>query len=113
MIPGQVLIPSGQCLGGNCQGTTIVETTTVKLVPENLEIPDEEEEDDDYAQAESSVKGGEVMASAQGTKNGGTAETQVSGTYTGTGSFSATAQTSDKDRSATASVNTMYLLRRF
>lgn len=45
------------------------------------------------------------MASAQGTKNGGTAQTQVSGTYSGTGSFSATAQTSDKDRSAQAQVS--------
>ena len=54
---------------------------------------------------ESTIKGGEVMASAQGTKNGGTAQTQVSGTYTGKGSFSATAQTSDKDRSAQAQIS--------
>ena len=53
---------------------------------------------------ESAIKGGEVSATAQGTKNGGTAQTQVSGTYTGKGSFSATAQTSDKDRSAQAQV---------
>uniref|UniRef100_A0A182XYM5 Uncharacterized protein n=1 Tax=Anopheles stephensi TaxID=30069 RepID=A0A182XYM5_ANOST len=45
------------------------------------------------------------MASAQGRKNGGTAQTQVSGTYTGTGSFSASAQTSDKDRAAQAQVS--------
>lgn len=44
------------------------------------------------------------MASAQGTKNGGTAQTQVQGTYSGTGSFSATAQTADKDRSVQAQV---------
>lgn len=56
--------------------------------------------------SESSIKGGEVSATAQGTKNGGTAQTQVSGTYTGKGSFSATAQTSDKDRSAQAQVRT-------
>lgn len=55
---------------------------------------------------ESSIKGGEVSATAQGTKNGGTAQTQVSGTYTGKGSFTATAQTSDKDRSAQAQVIT-------
>lgn len=55
--------------------------------------------------SESSIKGGEVSATAQGTKNGGTAQTQVSGTYTGKGSFSATAQTSDKERSAQAQVN--------
>lgn len=55
--------------------------------------------------SESSIKGGEVSATAQGRKNGGTAQTQVSGTYTGKGSFSATAQTSDKDRSAQAQVS--------
>lgn len=54
--------------------------------------------------SESSIKGGEVSATAQGRKNGGTAQTQVSGTYTGKGSFSATAQTSDADRSAQAQV---------
>lgn len=53
---------------------------------------------------ESAIKGGEVSATAQGRKNGGTAQTQVSGTYTGKGSFSATAQTSDKDRSVEAQV---------
>lgn len=58
----------------------------------------------DVLSLESSIKGGEVSASAQGTKNGGTAETQVTGTYTGKGSFSATAQTSDKDRSVQAQV---------
>lgn len=57
-----------------------------------------------FFSSESSIKGGEVSASAQGTKNGGTAETQVTGTYTGKGSFSATAQTSDKDRSVQAQV---------
>lgn len=59
---------------------------------------------DDAAQAESSIKNGEIVASAQGTKNGGTAQTQVQGTYSGTGSFSATAQTKDNDRSAQAQV---------
>lgn len=53
---------------------------------------------------ETSIKGGEVSASAQGKKNGGTAQTQVSGTYSGKGSFSATAQTSDDERSAQAQV---------
>lgn len=61
-------------------------------------------EDDAFSQAESSIKNGEVIASAQGTKNGGTAQTQVQGTYTGTGSFSASAQTADKDRAAQAQV---------
>lgn len=50
------------------------------------------------------IIGGEVSATAQGRKNGGTAQTQVTGTYTGKGSFSATAQTSDKDRSSQAQV---------
>lgn len=51
------------------------------------------------------ITGGEVSATAQGRKNGGTAQTQVTGTYTGKGSFSATAQTSDKDRSSQAQVS--------
>lgn len=33
-------------------------------------------EDDGFSQAESSIKNGEIIASAQGTKNGGTAQTQ-------------------------------------
>lgn len=45
-----------------------------------------------------------MSASAQGKKNGGTAQTQVSGTYSGKGSFSASAQTSDDERSAQAEV---------
>lgn len=65
-------------------------------------------EDDGFSQAESSIKNGEVVASAQGTKNGGTAQTQVQGTYSGSGSFSASAQTADKDRSAQAQVNEAY-----
>uniref|UniRef100_A0A182LYJ6 Uncharacterized protein n=1 Tax=Anopheles culicifacies TaxID=139723 RepID=A0A182LYJ6_9DIPT len=73
------------------------------LPPQSIQL--QEEEDDAFSQAESSVKNGEVIASAQGRKNGGTAQTQVSGTYTGTGSFSASAQTSDKDRAAQAQVS--------
>lgn len=46
-----------------------------------------------------------MIASAQGTKNGGTAQTQVQGTYSGSGSFSASAQTADKERSAQAQVD--------
>lgn len=61
--------------------------------------------DDAHSQAESSIKNGEIVASAQGTKNGGTAQTQVQGSYSGTGSFSASAQTSDKDRAAQAQVH--------
>jgi hypothetical protein len=54
-----------------------------------------------------------VSSSAQGRKNGGTAQTQVTGTYTGKGSFSATAQTSDKDRSAQAQVKFFLLVSVF
>lgn len=61
-------------------------------------------DEEGHSQAESSIKNGEVVASAQGTKNGGTAQTQVHGTYSGSGSFSASAQTEDKDRSAQALV---------
>lgn len=38
-------------------------------------------DDDANSQAEASIKNGEVVASAQGTKDGGTAQTQVQGTY--------------------------------
>lgn len=65
---------------------------------------------DDYSQADSSVKNGEASAMASGTKNGGTAQTQVQGTYSGTGSFSASAQTNDQDRAAQAQVSFFYLL---
>lgn len=68
-------------------------------------------EDDGYSQAESSIKNGQVVASAQGTKNGGTAQTQVQGTYSGTGSFSASAQTDDKERSAQAQVSRKLVFR--
>lgn len=61
-------------------------------------------DEDGHSQAESSIKNGEVVASAQGTKNGGTAQTQVQGTYSGSGSFSASAQTADQNRSAQAQV---------
>lgn len=71
--------------------------------PANLLLPGAEG-DDSFSQAETSVKNGEAVASAQGTKNGGTAQTQVQGTYSGSGSFSANAQTSDKERSAQAQV---------
>lgn len=73
-------------------------------IADNLRLPGVEG-DDSFSQAETSVKNGEAVASAQGTKNGGTAQTQVQGTYSGSGSFSANAQTSDKDRSAQAQVN--------
>jgi hypothetical protein len=60
------------------------------------------------SQAESSVrqedKETRAAASAQGKYGGGTAQTQVSGIYSGTGAFSAQAQTSDKDRGAQSQV---------
>lgn len=67
------------------------------------EVP--EEDDDSYSLAETSIKEGEVEASAQGRKNGGTAKTQVSGSYKDGGSFSASAQTSDSDRGAQVQVS--------
>jgi hypothetical protein len=60
------------------------------------------------SQAESSVRQEDqetrAAASAQGKYGGGTAQTQVSGIYSGTGAFSAQAQTSDKDRAAQSQV---------
>lgn len=61
-------------------------------------------DDDGESQAGSSITNGRVLANAQGTKNGGTAQTQVEGTYSGSGSFSASAQTEDKNRKAQAQV---------
>jgi hypothetical protein len=59
-------------------------------------------------QAESSVRQEDTetraAASAQGKYGGGTAQTQVSGIYSGTGAFSAQAQTSDKDHGAQSQV---------
>lgn len=77
--------------------------------PANLQLQGVEG-DDSFSQAETSVKNGEAVASAQGTKNGGTAQTQVQGTYSGSGSFSANAQTSDKDRSAQAQVTLFFII---
>ncbi|KAJ9599913.1 hypothetical protein L9F63_009741, partial [Diploptera punctata] len=60
------------------------------------------------SQAESSIKKEDnetrAVASAQGKYGEGTAQTQVSGIYSGSGSFSAQAQTSDKDRGAQSQV---------
>lgn len=78
-------------------------------VSDNLRLPSAEG-DDSFSQAETSVKNGEAVASAQGTKNGGTAQTQVQGTYSGSGSFSANAQTSDKERSAQAQVRFPFII---
>uniref|UniRef100_A0A1A9WBT0 Uncharacterized protein n=1 Tax=Glossina brevipalpis TaxID=37001 RepID=A0A1A9WBT0_9MUSC len=61
--------------------------------------------DDAFSQAESSINNGQAVASAQGKKNGGTAKTQVQGTYSSTGSFTASAMTSDNDRSASSQVS--------
>ncbi|PSN53411.1 hypothetical protein C0J52_21375 [Blattella germanica] len=60
------------------------------------------------SQAESSIKKEDnetrAVSSAQGKYGEGTAQTQVSGIYSGSGSFSAQAQTSDKDRGAQSQV---------
>lgn len=60
--------------------------------------------DDAFSQAESSIANGQAAASSLGKKNGGSAKTQVQGTYSSTGSFSASAMTSDTDRSASSQV---------
>ncbi|XP_034134145.1 uncharacterized PE-PGRS family protein PE_PGRS54 isoform X27 [Drosophila guanche] len=60
--------------------------------------------DDTFSQAASTIGNGQASASAEGKKNGGTAKTQVSGTYSTGGSFSASAMTSDADRAASAQV---------
>ncbi|XP_058456239.1 collagen alpha-1(I) chain [Malaya genurostris] len=91
--------PSTLAQGGSGTGTG----STGVGEPASIQVADDD--DDSFSQAESSVKNGEVIASAQGRKNGGTAQTQVSGTYDGTGSFSASAQTSDSDRAAQAQVS--------
>ncbi|XP_031617781.1 hornerin isoform X2 [Contarinia nasturtii] len=94
------IYPSGGQLGGGSFNGKVVGTGESE-VSGGAASGDE----DGFSQAESSIKNGEVVASAQGTKNGGTAQTQVQGTYSGTGSFSASAQTADKDRSAQAQVS--------
>uniref|UniRef100_A0A336LW46 CSON002790 protein n=1 Tax=Culicoides sonorensis TaxID=179676 RepID=A0A336LW46_CULSO len=113
LAPGQVqptYIPGhGQVIPQTSGGSIIAEpgakvtgTGTSSKELESGEVP--EEDDDSYSQAETSIKEGEVVASAQGRKNGGTAKTQVSGSYKEGGSFSASAQTSDSDRGAQAQV---------
>lgn len=85
--PSQQLSPSGQ------------QTSQDQLYPGTAYA-----EDDSDSQAQSSVQqiNNETHASAnaQGTVGGGTAQSQVQGTYYGTGSFTASAGTSDGRRSA-------------
>jgi hypothetical protein len=64
--------------------------------------------DEGESQAESSIqyKGNETraVASSQGRMGGGVAQAQVSGTYSGTGSFSAQAQTGDETKGAQSQI---------
>ncbi|XP_076248689.1 uncharacterized protein LOC143188365 [Calliopsis andreniformis] len=70
--------------------------------------PSKEDENSD-SQASSSVKqtdsGTQASASAQGKYAQGTAQSQVTGTYTGSGSFSAQAGSSDANKSAQTEVS--------
>lgn len=90
----------GQPLGPYANGIYNPGTSGTSVGPANLV----EEEDDSFAQSETAVKNGEATASAQGKRHGGNAQTQVSGSYSSGGTFSANAQTSDKERSAQAQV---------
>ncbi|XP_048263084.1 mucin-19 isoform X2 [Bombus terrestris] len=67
------------------------------------------ESDNSNSQASSSVKqtdsGTQASASAQGKFQQGTAQSQVTGTYSGTGSFSAQAGSTDINKSAQAEIN--------
>lgn len=98
--PGSTYYP-GQAIGQYPNGILYPGTAGATGVgPANLV----EEEDDSFSQSETAVKNGEATASAQGKRHGGNAQTQVSGSYSSGGTFSANAQTSDKDRSAQAQV---------
>lgn len=95
--PGQAI---GQYPNGIMYPGTAGAPGSTGVGPANLV----EEEDDSFAQSETAVKNGEATASAQGKRHGGNAQTQVSGSYSSGGTFSANAQTSDKERSAQAQV---------
>ncbi|XP_076622307.1 uncharacterized protein LOC143342384 [Colletes latitarsis] len=66
-------------------------------------------DDNSDSQASSSVKqtdsGTQASASAQGTQGQGTAQSQVTGTYSGSGSFSAQAGSSDVNKSAQTEIS--------
>lgn len=91
--PGQLYYP-GQQVGPYPNGYVHAGDVPAKIV----------DEDDSFSQSETGIKNGEATASAQGKRHGGNAQTQVSGSYSSGGTFSANAQTSDKDRSAQAQV---------
>lgn len=70
-------------------------------------------DDGSDSQAQSSVRqdeaGTHAMASAEGKHGQGSAKSQVSGTYSGGGSFSAQAGTSDTSKSAQTQVSSRIL----
>ncbi|KAL2725512.1 mucin-19-like isoform X4 [Vespula squamosa] len=104
-IGGQTI--PGQYPGG--VGTTgTVETSQYYQKPKDISLTSAEDDGAD-TQASSSVKqvdsGTEASASAQGKYGQGTAQSQVSGIYSGSASFSAQAGTIDINRSAQAEIS--------
>ncbi|XP_011862272.1 PREDICTED: uncharacterized protein LOC105558934 [Vollenhovia emeryi] len=123
-LPGGISGPgidSGQYPGQLYPGTTGVGTTGTGDVsqyypqtggparPVGPGGPIGAADDGTESQASSSVQqvdsGTQASASAQGKYGSGTAQSQVTGTYSGSGTFSAQAGTSDADKSAQAEVN--------
>ncbi|XP_017771711.1 PREDICTED: hornerin-like [Nicrophorus vespilloides] len=78
-------------------------------VPANLITDEQQQPDDANSQAETSIQqvsnGTQASANAQGHFEGGSAQSQVSGTYAGTGSFSASAGSNDGKRGAQTQVS--------
>lgn len=81
-------------------------TNTGDKSQQGQEIP---ENDDANSQAETSIQqiqnGTQASASSVGTHGGGTAQSQITGSYTGSGSFSAQAQTIDANRGAQSQIS--------
>ncbi|XP_043663232.1 mucin-19-like [Vespula pensylvanica] len=97
----------GQRIPGQYPGGT-VEASQFYQKPKDTSLTSAEDDGAD-TQASSSVKqvdsGTEASASAQGKYGQGTAQSQVSGIYSGSASFSAQAGTSDINRSAQAEIS--------
>nr|XP_050844399.1 mucin-19-like isoform X6 [Vespula vulgaris] len=97
----------GQRIPGQYPGGT-VEASQFYQKPKDISLTSAEDDGAD-TQASSSVKqvdsGTEASASAQGKYGQGTAQSQVSGIYSGSASFSAQAGTSDINRSAQAEIS--------
>ncbi|XP_015182066.1 PREDICTED: mucin-19-like [Polistes dominula] len=103
---------SGQTIPGQYPGgvgtTGAIEASQYYQKPKVISATSAEDDSAD-SQASSSVKqvdsGTETSASAQGKYGKGTAQSQVSGIYSGSASFSAQAGTSDINRSAHAEIS--------